>query len=310
MPSPSSLSTFAAVGLAIAIAYLLVSTVCAGVMIVARSRRAGRSALRNPPGAFVAREIGSVRRRLRRHATAVLLFSVCFGVLVALGRQDLGPDLPPWGPVVIGVLVAVTAAFAAAKGVQLVQYCSRLRSLLDADLRVARQLDDVQRRGNHVFHAVPIGNRVIDHVIVGAIGVFAAQVVLPPRPGGASVSMARGSLDFGPGQGEFRLQPATEAFARLAKELARVVGHPVKVVPTLIAPGCRVSGQDDDRYLLTNEQHCVTLVGWKDSTAYLMDDEVTRIADWLSARCQPQRQWPWRFPPGVVHACVTRPGLL
>ncbi len=310
MPSLSSLSTFAAVGLAVAIAYLLASTVGAGATIMARWRRAAAAGVRHQPAAFVVREIESVDRRLRRHANAVLLFGACVGVLAALGRQDGWLDLPAWGPVTIAALVMVTGAFAAAKGVQLLRYRGRLQSLLDADLAVAQRLEEVQVRGHRVFHAVPIGNRVIDHVIVSATGVFAVQVVLPPRAGALTVTMTRGSLVFGPAHGEFSLQRVTEAFARLAKELGRAIGHPVKIVPTLIAPGCTVAARDDARYLLTNEQNCVALVGWKDTEAYLMDEEVTRICERLAARCRPQRQIALRVPPGALHACVTRPGLL
>lgn len=310
MPSPSALSTFATVGLAVAITYLLASTALGGFNLIRRTRREVRTRLPNAPGAFVSREIDSIDRRIRRHSTAVLLFAVCVGVLVGLGRPDAGPELHPLGLVAIAVLVTATGVFAIAKGAQLLRYRSRLQFLLEADLGVARRLDEVRLRGHRVYHAVAIGDRIIDHVVVGALGVFAAQLVLPTRPGAVSVSLVRGSLLFGPGHGEFRLQPVTVAFARLARELGRVVGHPVKVVPTLIAPGCTVETRDDERYLLTNEQNCVTLVGWKDSEAYLMDDEIIRIADWLSARSQPQRQWAWRLPRAALHVCVRRPGLV
>ena len=123
------------------------------------------------------------------------------------------------------------------------------------------------------------------------------------------MSLTRGSLSFGPDQVAFGLQPVTKAFAGLAKELGRTVGHPIKVVPTLIVPGCKVAASDEERFLLTNEQNCVTLVGWKDSEAYLMDDEIARIAQWLSARCQPPPTTglalPERRAPCVHHA--TRP---
>ncbi len=310
MFTPSSLSTFAAIGLAIALAYLLASTVCSGVLLVARSRRAADSRLHHQPAAFVVLEIDCIDRRLRRHRTAVLLFGVCFGVLALFARQDGWPTQPTWGWITIAVLVGLVGTFAAAKGVQLVRYRSSLRSLLAADRRVAQRLDEVQLRGHRVFHAVPVGDGVVDHVVVGSIGVFAVQVVLPSRPGAVTVSLARGSLTFGPDHGTFGLQPVVRACAGLAKELGRTVGHPIKIVPTLIVPGCRVAASDEERFLLANEQNCVSLVGWKDTEAYLMDDEITRISEWLSARCQPQRQLAWRFPKSALHPSIARPRLL
>ncbi len=310
MLTPSSLSAFAAIGLAVAIAYLLASTVCAGVLLVMRSRRAAKSPLHHQPAAFVVREIDSTDRRLGRHRTAVLLFCICVGLLVLFGREDGWPAQPTWGWATIAVLASVVGAFAAAKAVQLVRYRTRLRSFLDADRAVAQRLDEVRLRGHRVFHAVPIGDGIIDHVVVGSIGVFAVQVVLPPRRGAVTVSLARGCLTFGPDHGAFGLQPVIKACAGLARELGRTVGHPIKIVPTLIVPGCKVAASDEDRFLLTNEQNCVTLVGWKDSAAYLMDDEIARISQWLSARCRPRQQLAWRFPKGALHASIARPRLL
>ena len=309
MPSIYPLSVFAAIGLGVAMAYLLLSTVCAGVLLLVRARRAATSGLRHAAGYFLAREMESIERRLRRHLTAVLLFGACFGVPAALGGTDL-PALPSWGPTAIALLLAATGAFAVAKSIALVRYQSRLRKLFDASRRVAQRLEEVQRRGYHVFHAVTVGNRIVDHVIVGATGVFGAQLVVPARAGAASVSMARGALHFGPAHGAFSLQPAVESFAGLAKELGQAVGHPFRIVPMLIAACGRVESRDDDRYLLTNEQNCVTLVGWKDPAAFLMEDEITRICAWLSERCQQPRRWYWRRPRVALHACVTRPGLL
>jgi hypothetical protein len=310
MPTPSSLSAFAAIGLATAIAYLLASTVCAGVALVARSRGAAKSGLHHPPAAFVVLEIESIERRLRRLGTAVLLFGTCFGILAIFARPDGWPHQPTWGWVTVAVLVGVVGAFAAAKGVQLVRYRSRLRLLLDADRAVAQRLDEVQLRGHRVFHAVPIGDSVIDHVVVGPLGVFAVQVILPSRNGAVTVSLARGFLAFGPAHGAFGLRPVIAACAGLAKELGRTVGHPVRIVPTLVVPGCRVEASDEERFLLTNEQNCVTLVGWKDPGAYLMDDEIARISEWLSNRCRPRQRFTWRFGKGALHASVARPRLL
>jgi hypothetical protein len=310
MFAPSSLSAFAAISLAVAIAYLLASTVCAGVFLIMRSRRAAKFRLHHQPAAFVVLEIESIERRLRRHRTAVLLFASCFGVLAILGRPDGWPEQPTWAWATIFVLVGAVGAFAAAKAVQLVRYRRRLQALLHADRVITQRLGEVQLRGHRVFHAVPVGDSIIDHVVVGSIGVFAIQVVLPSRPGAVTVSLARGSLNFGPAHGTVGLQPAIRACAGLARELGRTVGHPVKIVPTLIVPGCKVAASDEERFLLTNEHNCVTLVGWRDSEAYLMDDEVALVSQWLSARCQPRQTFAWRLPKRGLHASIARPGLL
>ena len=310
MAAPSALSAFAAVGLAIALAYLLASTVWSGIAQLVTSRRAARSGLHHQPAAFVALEIDSIDRRLQRHCTAVLIFGICFGVLALFARHDHWPDQPTWGWVMIGSFVALIGAFAVAKGLQLVWYRGHLRSLLDAGLGVAQRLDEVKLRGHRVFHAVPVGDGVVDHVVVGPLGVFAILVVLPSRPGASTVSLTRGCLVFGPEHGFSGLQPVVKVFAGLARELGRSLGRPLKIVPMLVVPGCRVESSDEKRFLLSNEQNCITLVGWKDPEAYLMDDEIAGVSQWLSARCQPPQQPAWGLPKRPLQAFLVRPRFL
>lgn len=310
MPDPSALTTFAALGLAVSLVYLLASAVFTGLALIAASARATRSRLRHPPGFFLEREVRRTNRRLRRHGHALLLFCIVFGMLAAFGRPDTGPQLPLWAMALVACLMAACAAWVIFKCSKLLAFRRRLMSVLEADCEVAQRLEYVQLRGYRVYHAVPVGPALIDHVIVGAEGVFAVQLVLPMSAGAQSVSLSRGSLVFGPHHGEFRLKPVTEAFSNLARELTRVAGQPVKVVPTLIAPGCTVTASDEQRYLLANEQTCVSLVGWKDAAAYLMDDQVSRIAEWLGSRSLPPRRWAWRLPAARQHACAPRPGML
>jgi hypothetical protein len=310
MPSASSLVAYAAIGLAIAVAYILTATVFAGLAALIRSRRPGRVRTLHQPGAFVRRELERTDRRFHRHGTAALLFCTCLGLLFALGQRDLWADMPMLAAAAIATITVATGIYASVKCLQLRAYRSRLRALLDIDLEVAQRLDLVQLRGHRLFHSVPVGDRVIDHVIVGATGVFAAQLMVPTRSGAVSASLERGHLLFGPDHGQYSLQPATESFARLAKELGRAVGHPVKVIPTLITPECNTMTVDDDRYLLLNARNCVTLVGWKDSTAFLMDDEIAKISEWLATRCQDQPRAFWRVATRTPHACISRPAFV
>ena len=293
LPSLPSLIAFALASLAIAVAYLLVSTALAAAASLAVPGAAARPGVRNLPGRFLRQELDDNRARCRRYGTATLLFCASLVVLIPLGQLDPSTDLPAWAATVIALLLLVVLAYGAVRFVRLALRRRRLQWLLDRDLVVAQHLEEVQCRGHRVFHAVPVGNLVIDHVVVGSIGVFAIHVVPLSHPGAEGVRLQRGLLTFHPDGAEYRLQPATEAFARLARELTRAVGHRVKVVPTLIAPGCRVLGRDDEQYLLTNEQNCVALVGWKDTEALLMDDEIVRIAGWLAARCTPPGRRPW-----------------
>ena len=49
-------------------------------------------------------------------------------------------------------------------------------------------------------------------------------------------------------------------------------------------PGCRVLNGDNGRCLVVNRETCVSFVGWRNTSAFLMEDEVERIDDWLSGQ--------------------------
>jgi hypothetical protein len=291
--SLSVLTAYALVSLATALVYFMVSTTLGAVITLLPPTGSAPLGVLHPPAASIRRELHDITRRCRRYGTAALLFCVSLGVLLLIGDRDPWSGIAAWTSAVAGLVVSGSVAYAMVRFVRLAMRRRRLRLLLNADLAVAERLGEVQRRGHCVFHAVPVGDLAIDHVVVGPLGVFAIHVVLPARPGVNGVRLTRGMLTFEPDAGEYSLAPITEAYSRLAKELARVVGHRVKLVPALIVPGCRVLSRDDEQYLLTNEQNCVAMVGWKDTDAYLMDDEVAKISEWLAARCRTQRRWPW-----------------
>jgi hypothetical protein len=294
LPFLSPLSAFAIASLAIAVVYLGLSTALAATVRVIVPRSTEGTGALHLPGRHIQRELENNRGRCRRYGTAALLFTTSFAALVFLGHADRWVDLPAWTAMLSALLVIAALLSGAVRFVRLARRRHQLRSLLSCELTIAQRLSEVQLRGHRIFHAVPVGNRVIDHVVVGSIGVFAAQVIPPPDRRATGVRLDHGLLTFHPHGAMFPLHEITEAFALLTKELSRAVGHRVKIVPTLIVPGCRVLSRDDPRYLLTNEQNCISLVGWKDSEAFLMDDEVGRIAAWLTGRCTPSSLGLWR----------------
>lgn len=306
MPSPSSLATFGAIAMTLALCWLLAAAAASGLSGVVSRRRSMQSGLRRAPAAFIVRERESIDGRVWRLANASLVFATTGGLLVGFGADDIAPVLPAWHLWSVAAMVAGAAGYSVVSLVRLVRYRRRLCALIAANAAIAERLEDVQVRGHRVFCAVPVTNHVIDYVVVGSNGVFAVQVVMARRPGATAVRLARGVLHFMPAHGQLRLAPVTEAIAGLARELGRAVGRPVKIVPMLVAPGCRIGSQDDSRYLISDDKNCVALVGWKDTAAYLMDDEIARMSEWLGARCRQQADWtrrPWGRPP---HVCLAR----
>ena len=126
--------------------------------------------------------------------------------------------------------------------------------------------------------------------MIGANGVYPVTVIVTPRRLAKTVRLKKGQFHFEPGQDSVNLAEHHKKIALLARELTPVVGHPVKVLSVIGVPGCQVLPAGSDQDLVVNERSCVMLVGWRVSVAYLMDEEVQKITEFLLGSCNRQRK--------------------
>ena len=65
------------------------------------------------------------------------------------------------------------------------------------------------------------------------------------------------------------------------------------MLPIIVVTDCHVEPSLNPGCLLVNASSCNMFVGWNDPDAYLMDDEIEKITDWLVGRCRkmPFRRW-------------------
>ncbi|MGI9329686.1 MAG: hypothetical protein ACR2QB_03135 [Gammaproteobacteria bacterium] len=274
-------AVFAALAATVAFVYLGCASLAAWIAGLLRQRRQRGRVSR--PGEAVRSVLAGTDARLRRLGNALLLFISGSLLLSVFGERGWWSDLPLrlWAILAVGLLVLF--GFAMVRLQQLVAYRWRLLRLLEMHEDVALRLTEAQMRGNRVHFAVPAGGTCIDNVVTGPNGIYALRI-LPPPPGAQSVSLENNYLNFEPGGERFDLARTFATSRALAKVIEQDLDVRALIQPVVIVPGCRISSGNDGRCLVVNRDTCVSFVGWRNSSAYLMEDEIERIDEWLSAQ--------------------------
>jgi hypothetical protein len=270
---------FAAIALTVALAYLLLIALVVQLgHMVRRFARPLRPSAR--PGEDVHQALKLTGRLWEHCRTATLLFLVSFVLLVNFGRYGWWMPLPLYSNILISCVLIAPLILAALKIVQLLRYRNRLGFLLDKHNAVAGQLVEAQVRGNRVFHAVKLGDAVLDHVIVGRNGVYTVQLFLPPQ-GTEIVSLSQGSLLYQPGAYRAALHQYNKAVRLLRDALAAEMSSVLTVLPVVVIPDCKIEHSDQRAPMLVNLRTCMSFVGWNEKSAYLMDEDIAAISAWL-----------------------------
>ncbi len=249
-------------------------------------------------------------RRWGQYRTAALLFVITLAILQGLGRRGWWADLSTAWFAAIAVVLAALIIFGLAKMLQLYRYRVRLARLLDQHLAVAQQLIEAQLRGNRVYHSVPVGDAIIDNVVVGSNGVYTVQLIPRPDRDSESVSVKEGALSFRPTHVRRDLRAYREALVALTKLLSQCAGEKVKLQPVVVVPGCKIETATVDTPLLVRVETCTSFIGWKDPEAFLMSDDIEAINRWLSTQGVDLRPRSLRAMTASLDAQIERPALI
>jgi len=302
-------AVFSSIALAVAVSYLLL---CSFAMLVSRLVQHFRP-LRPAscrPGEIIHQALRITGRRAEQFRTAALVFAVAMLMLTAFGRLGWWPDAQLWVFVSIAIAATGLQLFGVAKLVQLARYRLRLSGLLDKHVSMARRLAEAQLRGNRVYHSVRAGESIIDNVVVGPNGVYAIGMFPPPVANCESVSLISGELVFEPGGVRVSLQPYRHAVRSLAKSLGEGIGSKVLALPVVVIPDCIITPSQETLPMVVSLESCMSFVGWKETRAFLMDEEVDAINRWLDRHALEAPHGSMRSVKGYLDRRVTRPKLV
>jgi hypothetical protein len=71
----------------------------------------------------------------------------------------------------------------------------------------------------------------------------------------------------------------------LQKEFRELLGHKIRVRSVIAVPGWEIGEQSNEDHLVVNERTIAMLTGWKDTSDYLMNEDVTALQQDLMQRC-------------------------
>jgi hypothetical protein len=144
-------------------------------------------------------------------------------------------------------------------------------------------------QGHRVFHAVPLGDEIQDHVVVGTRGAFVVRVLVRrPTKLARSVRLHGRFIEFQDGIGLPAPVLSAERGARALGDLsAKHLSHRINVRPVIALPGWEISPPESpvSEVLLINEKNAMMLLGWTKPADNLFDDDAARLQELLIKLC-------------------------
>ncbi|HEV2212333.1 MAG TPA: nuclease-related domain-containing protein, partial [Gammaproteobacteria bacterium] len=144
-------------------------------------------------------------------------------------------------------------------------------------------------QGHRVFHAVPLGEEVADHVVIGSRGAFVILVLARrPRKEAKSARLHGRFLEFQDGIGLPAPVLSAERCARALAELSgRNLSHRINVRPVVAVPGWEIAPAESpvSDVLLVNEKNAMMLLGWTKPADALFEEDAAKLQEQLVKLC-------------------------
>jgi hypothetical protein len=290
-----AISGAAAVALAVAVAFALIAIPVHWLLGAERPSARFAGVLMPEPAQRVRDAVAALGRLRMLVAAGVLVLLAAFGgaLLVPGARPAFEPV---WLRILLALLAAASLAGALALLVRLSLARRRLCYVRDAGIAVGQALLKLTGNQNRVFHEVPCGDWVLDHLVVGLQGVYAVFVVTRRLRRHNRLRLEGDQLLFAPGKYRLSLAPCIERTGVLAKQLGKTLDAALRIRVVIAVPGWEIESQAGDACLVVNERNLVMLRGWKDSADYLMHEDVERLQALVTERCLRPRKEAGRAP--------------
>ncbi len=235
------------------------------------------------PGESLSKQIEDLTEDLDTYLTFFTLIPLlCFSSYLSM--RYLGNQKVSWLAVLIPY-AAIIVCFS-------VKYCSllkkrnNLRLGLDCERAVGQELNQLMLDGYRVYHDFPAENFNIDHIVIGANGVFAVET-----KGRAKLVKGEVKITYD-GQGlqfptHYEREPFEQAKRQadwLAKWLTSAVGAEVAVKPVLVFPGWYIERKKPG--LLIYNGKSPRPVYKNAGSSVLSAEMIQRIAHQVEQRCR------------------------
>lgn len=159
------------------------------------------------------------------------------------------------------------------------------------EIAVGQELNQLMRDGYYVYHDFPADKFNIDHIVVGASGVFAVETKARSKPtskdrkADAKVKYDGRCLQFPNGMDVQSIEQAKRQAEWLSKWLRSAVGEAVKVRPVVALPGWFVERVASGGIRIVNPKNFRSIAKTKTGNN-LSDQMISRIVHQLERKCR------------------------
>lgn len=161
----------------------------------------------------------------------------------------------------------------------------------EGEIAVGQELNQLMRDGYYVYHDFPADKFNIDHIVVGASGVFAVETKARSKPtskdrkADAKVKYDGRCLQFPNGMDVQSIEQAKRQAEWLSKWLRSAVGEAVKVRPVVALPGWFVERVASGGIRVVNPKNFRSIAKTKTGNN-LSDQMISRIVHQLERKCR------------------------
>lgn len=295
--SVSCLSLAAAAG----IGFLLLNKIWVWLFSLARPTMGLDGQLQQAPTDYWRRRLHHFESRVNTHAAAMVVSGFVFLTLYFTVTRPWWRQLASWQWIALGLFFIGLLTYECHKIMGLFLARQRAARRLDTRIATTQSLMDVSTRGNHLFHAIMVGDRIIDHIVVGTNGIYVIHVKVRAPSDTGVVTLQDNMLLFDTGLPPTGLDHWDETLKLFAARVNNVLGHTVRVMSVVAIPGWRIGDHDSECHLLVNDRTMAVLTGWKHADANLMDSEVIQVKQLIESmaaksRCVVNKMRPRRLP--------------
>jgi len=161
----------------------------------------------------------------------------------------------------------------------------------EGEIAVGQELNQLMLEGYRVYHDFPAGKFNIDHIVVGASGVFAVETKARSKPtskdrqADARVEYDGECLRFPKWTDIQSIKQAKQQAKWLTKWLSSATGEHVSVRPVLALPGWFVNRNSSSDVWVINHKECGSIAKVKNGKI-LSKEMIKRIVHQLEQKCR------------------------
>ena len=262
------------------------------IMVAHRRRRAPfTQKLERPPGQSLLQELDALSLEINIQAVTLIAMPLAIyaGYLskVYFARETIQRD----DAIIVAVLIGAFLIYAMIRILLLIKKRRQVRLGYEGELVVGQALNHLMLAGYRIYHDFPAEGFNIDHIVVGAKGVFAVetktrskQTTKDPQQD-ATVEYDGRALHFPKGTDITMLQQAERQARWLSGWLESAVGEAVAVRAVIALPGWLIRRTATEGMPVVNPKQFSSLFEHIQPRP-LSDKMITRIAHQLEQQCK------------------------